>query len=63
MVLVSEGGFVLIWSTWEASSIGAAKELALSRVKKKAVDETCIVLSGTDRQCEFLFGFHVLKYV
>lgn len=47
----------------EASSIGAVKALALRRVKRKAVDEMCIVVSVTDRQCEYWEGFHVVEYV
>ena len=50
---------MVLLSTWEASSIGAAKALALRRVRRKAVNEMCIVVSVTDRQCEFLVGFHL----
>ena len=47
---------MLFVSEREASSIGAAKALVLRRVRRKAVDEICIIVSVTDRQCEF-FGW------
>ena len=54
MAFVLGRELVLSRSTGEASSIGAVKALALRRVKRKAVDEMCIVVSVTDRQCLFL---------
>lgn len=57
MVFVSERELVLIGSTWKSSSIGAAKALALRRMRRKAVNEMCILISVTDRQCEILIDF------